>query len=230
MALINQDQWCFTFAAGAPRAPGDDRGASPLATLWTTGSVITVSFLDGEPALWKRVQAAANIWTDNLANLHFEFRSDTTATAIRISFAGQGSWSVLGTTCTEITDPSEPTMNFGWLGPGVSDAELTRVVLHEFGHALGLIHEHQNPVGGIQWNEEVIYEELSKPPNSWARDRIADNIFNRYAVNTTNFTAFDPTSIMMYQIPARWTKGGFTTSINATLSKCDKEFIRRNYP
>jgi len=29
-------------------------------------------------------------------------------------------------------------------------------VLHEFGHALGLIHEHQNPAsGGFKWNREV---------------------------------------------------------------------------
>ena len=28
-----------------------------------------------------------------------------------------------------------------------------RHAAHEFGHAIGLAHEHQNPAGGIQWNE-----------------------------------------------------------------------------
>ena len=30
-------------------------------------------------------------------------------------------------------------------------------VLHEFGHALGLIHEHQSPFkGGFEWNREEV--------------------------------------------------------------------------
>ena len=47
-------------------------------------------------------------------------------------------------------------MNYGWLTPDSDDDELRRVVLHEFGHALGLIHEHQNPEGGIEWNEPAV--------------------------------------------------------------------------
>lgn len=35
---------------------------------------------------------------------------------------------------------------------------------HEFGHALGLAHEHQNPAGGIEWNEEVILRNLMGRP------------------------------------------------------------------
>ena len=67
---------------------------------------------------------------------------------IRIAFRqGNGSWSHLGTFCRQITDDDEPTMNYGWLTPDSDDVELRSVVLHEFGHALGLIHEHQNPDG-----------------------------------------------------------------------------------
>jgi len=39
----------------------------------------------------------------------------------------------------------EPTMNYGWLKDDTDDVEYRRVVIHEFGHALGAIHEHQNP-------------------------------------------------------------------------------------
>ncbi|WP_437321271.1 matrixin family metalloprotease [Sorangium sp. So ce385] len=41
-------------------------------------------------------------------------------------------------------------MNFGWLTLESTQADVESVVLHEFGHALGLIHEHQHPENGIK--------------------------------------------------------------------------------
>jgi len=46
---------------------------------------------------------------------------------------------------SRISNPLRATMNFGWLTPDTEDSEYQRVVLHEFGHALGLLHEHQHP-------------------------------------------------------------------------------------
>ena len=116
---------------------------------WNTGSVITVRFLEGNEDLKRRVKKVAEEWTaSGMANLTLEFRNNA-PTDIRIAFQqGNGSWSYLGTMCRQIPEP-EPTMNYGWLTPTSPDDELRRVVLHEFGHALGLIHEHQNPEG---WN------------------------------------------------------------------------------
>ena len=39
----------------------------------------------------------------------------------------------------------QPTVNFGWLRHDSPYEEIRRVVLHEFGHVLGLVHEHQIP-------------------------------------------------------------------------------------
>jgi hypothetical protein len=164
-----------------------------------------------------------------MADLTLDFR-DSGSTLIRVSFRYPGSWSVIGTTCRQIIDQGQPTMNYGWLTPDTSDDEVQRVVLHEFGHALGLIHEHQNPGGQIHWNRQQVIQDLSGPPNNWDLETIEHNMFQPYAAAETNFTDLDPDSIMMYPIPERWTTDSFSVGLNSDLSATDRQFIREQYP
>jgi serralysin len=225
----NKDQWCFSWLASRPTASGADRAALVRDARWTPGDVITVSFLDGDPEVQARVRDVAGQWTaPGMANLTFDFRR-TNDTLIRISFQYDGSWSVIGTTCRQVTDRREPTMNYGWLDRSSSDEELERVVLHEFGHALGLIHEHQNPAGGIHWDRQAVIRELSGPPNNWSLDVIEQNMFEPYSKQETNYTRLDPDSIMMYPVPENWTTDGFSVGLNSGLSEQDRAFIRQQY-
>ena len=115
-------------------------------------------------------------------------------------------------------------MNLGWQDEGV--------ILHEFGHTIGLIHEHQNPTGGIRWNKEAVYRDLGGPPNFWDRPTVDRNMFETYDRSQVNATTVDKHSIMLYAIPREWTLDGFSSTPNNVLSAQDKTFVkdRRNYP
>ena len=121
-------------------------------------------------------------------------------------------------------------MNFGWLQDDTEDQEYNRVVLHEFGHALGCIHEHQNPEGGIQWNEEAVYKFFGGPPNNWSRQETYENVIMKYSMDQLNASKFDPKSIMLYAFPAALLRGGVATQENDQLSLNDKRFIGKMYP
>lgn len=195
--------------------------------MWRDRRTLRVRFLDGEPSVHTKVEQYAHQWSQ-YANITFEFGSTPDA-EIRISFQQPGSWSYIGTDCLQI-GRSDPTMNFGWLTPTTADMEYSRVVLHEFGHALGCIHEHQNPTANIPWNKEAVYRYYMGPPNNWTREEVDTNLFEHYSRNLTNFTEFDPTSIMEYAIPKELTIGGFEIGWNTEISARDKEFIGERYP
>ena len=195
--------------------------------LWQPGRFLRVSFLDGDPAVQAKVQDYAQQWSQ-YTNVEFIFGVFADA-VIRISFKQPGSWSYIGTDCLTIAQ-DQPTMNYGWLTPTTEDDEYSRVVLHEFGHALGCIHEHQNPKAGIPWNKDAVYRYYEGPPNHWSKDEVDSNLFQKYSQDQTQFTAWDPTSIMEYPIPKELTTGGFEVGWNRVLSVTDIAFIRNLYP
>ena len=124
----------------------------------------------------------AGWWTAH-ANLRFNF-NDAPGAEIRISFdPNDGAWSYVGTDCRGIP-LNEATMNLGFMDGGTT--------AHEFGHAIGLAHEHQNPAGGIEWNEEVVIRELARPPNLWDEATARHNVLRKYSADQINGTRFDP--------------------------------------
>lgn len=215
-------------ALATPCRTHDARAALEQVKMWQpVGRTLRIRFLDGVAALQNKVATFAQEWS-KYANLTFAFGTDPQA-EIRISFTRPGSWSFIGTDALAVP-ADEPTMNFGWLTPGTPNDEVMRVVLHEFGHAIGLIHEHQNPATTIPWNRAAIYEYYSGPPNYWTRAEVDRNLFQLYAREQTQFTAFDRDSIMLYPIPQEFTDGDFTVGWNQTLSPTDKAFVAAWYP
>lgn len=228
--MENKDQWCFAWVPQVPEMEGLSKGAILTDAKWEKGETITVSFLDGDPELQKRVRNMAQQWTaPGMANLNFDFLNHN-ETDIRISFLKKGSWSLIGKFCRRRTDTSVPTMNYGWLKPDSSEDALRRVVLHEFGHALGFIHEHQNPLNSIEWNRDAVIAELSGPPNEWTLEDIQINMFDQPSLSQVQATPVDRSSIMIYPIPASWTMDGTSVGLNTNLSDQDRMLAKQAYP
>jgi len=214
---LRERRRAFTIAAidgmGGPSAP---RAIAVISSVWPNGTTLHVGFMGGTAQQRQTVEQVGKEWEKH-ANLKLIFDNSPQA-QIRVAFVQDGrSWSYVGTDNLNISALA-PTMNFGWpLEEGT--------ILHEFGHALGLAHEHQNPRGGIQWNEPVVLRELAGPPNNWDEETIRFNVLEKYQANQIRGTQFDLQSIMLYAFPARWTLNGVSTNENSTLSATDKSFV-----
>ena len=122
-------------------------------------------------------------------------------------------------------------MSLGWLTPTTSEAEVRRIVLHEFGHVLGLIHEHQNPNADIPWDADKVYAYYGGPPNNWSRQQVDEVLLKRYDPALMAVPKpFDPQSIMLFPVARQLTVGGYEVGVNGELSELDKQSAAQLYP
>lgn len=214
----------------ASQAPGGPaRARAPGSVLWAPGSRLRVRFLDGSELLQQRVLRLAQIWSA-YANIGLELSEEPDA-EVRVAFKeGDGSWAYEGTQCLAVP-LDQPTVNLDWLKADSPISDMESVVVHEFGHVLGLAHEHSNPDAGIKWNKAVVYEQMCGPPNHWDRTTVNRNFFTTWPRDRFPLRKpFDPLSISAFPIPAEWMKNGVEIGRNTTISTGDREFISRLYP
>lgn len=208
------------------------RMAVVLSKKWQPGTTVKCIFLDGSPTMKKKVEAIAHQWEKH-ESVKFKFVKSGYA-EIRISFfADSGSWSAVGRDALNQSyfPPHQPTMNYGWLRDDTSDDEYSRVVLHEFGHALGCIHEHQSPKFTRVWNKPAVLKAFQGPPNYWSPADIQSNVLGKYSPAGLSATQFDPKSIMLYEFDGRLFSDGLgPTNTNTKLSATDVKMIKSMYP
>jgi Astacin (Peptidase family M12A) len=159
---------------------------------------------------------------------------------IRVGFAEPGYFSAIGTMSGFRPDTTELSMNLEGLGDK-SAAEIKEgwtggTVRHEFGHAIGLIHEHQSPKADCEkdFDWDKIYEAASKPPNEWPKDKVDSNM--RQWTDPDLFTTkFDATSVMKYFYDPSMFKNGtdsacYSATDNNAISPLDRKTVAFMYP
>ncbi|MCB5168838.1 hypothetical protein LG634_28960 [Streptomyces bambusae] len=248
---------------------------------WTPGSTVRVAFLDGTAQLHADIAGATAQITD-ACNLTLDFGHDeaagtfrrwTTADTeyaaeIRVSFDMQGFFSLVG------TDSTDPTIGAGGgpIGgnPGQRSLNLGRFTTnrpptwegtarHEFLHALGFHHSHQNMRGTCEsefrWDDDQdysftqdangvfvpdsqgrrpgIYTYLSGAPNRWSRAKVDHNLRTEDDPDVVA-GPFDTKSVMLYRFPAFFYKSNPSSCAPAgtgqSLSEGDKRGLRLLYP
>jgi len=238
------------------------KAAFKVSAIWDQPE-LNITFVDGSPKQKNWVKSVIKKDLEPIVNgITFNWDAPVERSDIRISFQLQGqAWSTVGTDAKKVPSP-QPTMNLGWLDDDTqygSEAfkNTGQVVLHEFGHAMGMIHEHQNPKDNqIVWNKPVVIAELAES-QGWDMNTINVNMFAKYgdkelcedakalpssdstraqkiedycSGELVNGSAYDVNSIMHYFYPAEWIKEGpKKIPVNTTFSELDRKWLHKYY-
>jgi hypothetical protein len=211
---------------------------------WANQQTIHVCFKGGTDALRNRILNVAGQWFahTNLKlapGLNGPNCAPQDKSEVRIGFDEPGYWSYIGndSLAEGLVAKSQTSMNFeGFDKNPPADPEFTGVVLHEWGHALGLHHEHQSPAGNC--DQDYLWPKLYayyKKEYNWDQKMVDDNL-RQLASNHSayDWSVLDPQSIMVYASDPAFLKNGTKDRCyfhaNYTLSQLDIEGIQLTYP
>lgn len=248
---------------------------------WTPGSTVRVAFLDGDTALHDDIVGATQQIADE-CNLQLDFGRDAGtgayrrwstadtefAAEIRVSFDMTGFFSLVGTDSTDRTigrpgdpvggNPGSRSLNLGGYQTN-RPVKWEGTVRHEFLHALGFHHSHQNMRGTCEsefrWEDDDgyvpttdasgrfvpdaagrrpgIYTFLAGPPNRWSRAKVDHNLRTEDDPDVVA-GPFDSASVMLYRFPDFFYRSNPSscapTSDGQNLSAGDKRGLDLLYP
>ena len=97
------------------------------------------------------------------------------------------------------------------------------LVLHEFGHALGMQHEMKNPNIKLTWIESVLIQSYGGA--AFVKSQITSTV----NPSTVNALAFDKNSVMIYNLPANTNKEGVDMRPSNVYTDIDKQWLVMTY-
>jgi hypothetical protein len=187
---------------------------------------LTVSFMESTPDdLRARILSHMNAWTQT-ACISFVETSETGD--VRISRAGAGYWSYLGTDILHIPK-NRPTMNLQGFTMSTPESEYHRVVRHETGHTLGFPHEHMRKELVARIDPQAAYRYFLAT-QGWVKDVVDAQVLTPLDDASIMGTPPDQESIMCYQLPASITKDHLPIIGGIDINATDFEFAGRIYP
>jgi hypothetical protein len=221
---------------------------------WPQNTPITICFLQpavpnetSSPETINRIVGLMQQWVQpGFANLKLDFGSPDSwrrcspgvASDIRIGFDPNSSngprWSIVGHDLGAAAD--QPTANFYFdhnMLAAASNSSLgyyfRYTILHETGHALGFIHEHQGGNCDGEFNFQKLYQYYG-----WTEKMINDNFRHLSDPKVAELTPYCRGSVMNYVVdPAYYIKGAASicyTPPVSQLAECDQKTAAVAYP
>ncbi|MFC9356444.1 hypothetical protein ACFTZB_07650 [Rhodococcus sp. NPDC057014] len=241
-SMESRDRWTTSL----PHADGGLEYLVADLQSWTPGQTVRVAFLGGSDELYSEIEEATRPISE-AANLVLDFKEARSyrvwspqdaeyAAEIRVSFDAGGYFSLVGTDSVNpnIGLPHQPvgglpyqrSLNLGGFHV-TRPATWKGTTRHEFLHALGVHHEHQNMRGPCQvafrWDDDPgyqptrdqrgafvtdinglrpgIYTYLSGYPNGWSRAKVDHNLRAPSDGQSLISGPFDGSSVMLYRFP-----------------------------
>lgn len=232
----------ISFASGTRSTPpaGALSVAAVIRKIWDK-THLSVSFVDADQydpsgLIRSRIKAVAQLWSEaSLGGINFDWYNGMTYDAdVRVSLTPDGTfWSLVGTD-SRLSGSNLVTMNLGfnntlyYTSDDTSEfyvRELHRLTLHEFGHALGFIHEHLSPASQIKFDKQATIDYFQKLCG-WSAEQTISQVLT--PEEGQNLTTFDMQSVMIYPFPASIATP--PTDNNWQLSQDDIDSVRKAYP
>ena len=200
---------------------------------WEINHTLIITFLDGTPERKAEVELFSKEWT-KYANINFEFYpsieelpSDKNIDVL-ISFQKIGNNSVIGTDADHQSRKGNKSMSLSALDN--ENINIRRsTILHEFGHALGLMHEHQHMDRTFHLDEKKALA-YCKTLYNFSEEECHINIIDTVSKKDFYLSKYDPTSIMHYSVHPGFFNNEITFRSNNSLSLLDKVEISKIYP
>jgi hypothetical protein len=235
---------------GSDTDPDTARGVYFASTVWPmTYRKLKVCFFGGSEEARSIIAEYALHWERPEHSIKLDFgksgkfrtckKNGKTEIQIRVGFDQPGYWSALGADSVVTATQDQQSLNlngFENLTRNKLAAWQVSTIHHEFGHALALMHEHQNPKSPCEeeFDWDKIYKVLSGPPDNWTKEVID---FNMRKLSGPDVVAseFNKSSIMLYQFPAEFYKKGakagcYVAKPSADISQGDFGEIAGLYP